>query len=106
MKQSYKNQAKLCKSIRDRLQITQKEFAVIVGFKGGFAGAQFVSNIERGRCNIPRKRLSRLLRYVPAKQIVSAILADELENLKAALKIKTKANVIVKFEDTPGGEKT
>lgn len=71
----FKNIATVVNSNRVALDISQEIFARIIGYKNG----QFVSNVERGLCSIPTKKLvitAEALKIDP-EVLIEAILLDE-----------------------------
>lgn len=70
---SFKEMAKLIKEARESQKpaISQSELSRLLGYKNG----QFISNVERGLCNIPLKMLNN----------VSDVLSIPLDDLRGAL---------------------
>jgi transcriptional regulator with XRE-family HTH domain len=78
---SFKNIAFLVrtKRINHPKNYSQSDLSLLLGYKNG----QFISNVERGLCNVPLKmmrRISEVLDIVP-EDIKSAILKDHEETL-------------------------
>lgn len=72
---TFKNIAKLVRTKRSEhpKHLSQSELSVLLGYKNG----QFISNVERGLCNVPLKMM---------KQITDVLNIDPLELKKAILK--------------------
>lgn len=69
-----KNAAALLREARKRKNYSQAEVSFLLGYKNG----QFISNVERGKCNLPPKLLPKLcevLEIAPEDARV-AIVAD------------------------------
>lgn len=75
--------SKLMRSRRSDLGVTQQDLATKLKVH-----VQFVSNIERGICSIPPKRIRALARAlkVEPKQIVEVILNDYRYQLERGIK--------------------
>ena len=78
---SFKNIAFLIriKRINHPKSYSQSDLSLLLGYKNG----QFISNVERGLCNVPlkmMKRISEVLDIVP-DDIKTAILKDHEETL-------------------------
>jgi transcriptional regulator with XRE-family HTH domain len=78
---SFKNIAFLIrtKRINHPKNYSQSDLSLLLGYKNG----QFISNVERGLCNVPlkmMKKISEVLDIVP-EDIKSAILKDHEETL-------------------------
>ena len=79
MKQ-FKNIAQAVKSNRVKVDISQEELSHRLGYKNG----QFVSNVERGLCSIPNKKLvaiSDVLKVEP-EVLIEAIVSDKYSELR------------------------
>lgn len=91
---SFKNIAALIrtKRINHPKNYSQSDLSLLLGYKNG----QFISNVERGLCNVPlkmMKKISEVLDITPI-EIKSAILKDHEETLTNY------------FEKAPAGKKT
>jgi hypothetical protein len=78
---SFKNIAFLIrtKRINHPKSYSQSDLSLLLGYKNG----QFISNVERGLCNVPlkmMKKISEVLDIMP-EDIKSAILKDHEETL-------------------------
>jgi transcriptional regulator with XRE-family HTH domain len=78
---SFKNIAALVrtKRINHPKNYSQSDLSLLLGYKNG----QFISNVERGLCNVPlkmMKKISEVLDITPV-EIKSAILKDHEETL-------------------------
>ena len=78
---SFKNIAQLIrtKRINHPKNYSQSDLSLLLGYKNG----QFISNVERGLCNVPlkmMKKISDVLDIVP-EDIKTAILKDHEETL-------------------------
>lgn len=73
---SFDNVAKLIKEKRmsHAKSYSQSELSQLLGYKNG----QFISNVERGLCNVPLKMLSRIsdILNIQHEELKNAILAD------------------------------
>jgi hypothetical protein len=78
---SFKNIATLVrtKRVEHPKSYSQSDLSLLLGYKNG----QFISNVERGLCNVPlkmMKKISEVLDINP-EQLKSAILKDHEETL-------------------------
>ena len=77
----FKSIAKLIKAKRlgHPRGYSQSELSHLLGYKNG----QFISNVERGLCNIPLKMLGRVseVLFIPREEIKQAILDDHEKTL-------------------------
>ncbi|MBC7712210.1 MAG: helix-turn-helix transcriptional regulator [Rhizobacter sp.] len=78
---SFKNIAILIryKRITSKLGLSQVDLSVLLGYKNG----QFISNVERGMCNIPLKTMKHICEILEINQeeIKIAILKDYSDTL-------------------------
>lgn len=78
---SFKNIAKLIrtKRINHPKNLSQSELSQMLGYKNG----QFISNVERGLCNVPLKMLKKIsdVLEIDHKELKEAILKDNEETL-------------------------
>jgi len=72
----FNNIAKLVRVKRQALGISQNEMADLIGFS---SRGQFISNVERGLCSIPFRKVKTVasLLKVDTSEIINAILEDE-----------------------------
>ena len=87
MKKQFKTIARLVKSRRIEVSLSQKELSERLNL--GKAGHQFISNVERGMCGIPAKNIndaSIALRY-PKEKIIEAMVMDEAIYLTKASEV-------------------
>lgn len=77
----------LIKSRRLELGISQNKLAALLSLESG----QLISNIERGRCGFPRRRLKRLCRALLLDRgvVYSALLIDESKKIASSLGMKS-----------------
>jgi len=77
----FSNIAVLIKDARlnHKNKFSQSELSNLLGYKNG----QFISNVERGLCNIPLKMLSRVCNILELSpdQVKEAILKDQVATL-------------------------
>jgi transcriptional regulator with XRE-family HTH domain len=80
----FPNMAKLCANYREAAQISQQQLAVFLGFKNG----QFISNVERGICTIPLRKMKVFcgVLKIEKQMAISSIIADNLLKIDRALK--------------------
>ncbi len=71
---------------RIELGISQAKLAKMLGY----SSAQFISNIENGRSNIPKKKLKRLRRglLIDVNRLIGAMMDDRNDEICKALGIK------------------
>lgn len=84
MKIKFKNTAILFLNARLNAGLLQKKVSVDMGYKN----SQYISNIERGVCSIPFKKISitaKILNISP-DSIIRAILADYDVNIRKAIR--------------------
>lgn len=78
---SFKNIAILirAKRINHPQNYSQSDLSLLLGYKNG----QFISNVERGLCNIPLKMLKRISEVldINVEELKTAILKDHEETL-------------------------
>lgn len=90
---SFQNIAKLIRQKRQNHPqgYSQSELSQKLGYKNG----QFISNVERGLCNIPLKMLAKVSEVldVTHADLKEAILADHCETLDNYLTQASAANV-------------
>jgi transcriptional regulator with XRE-family HTH domain len=89
---SFRNIAKLIKSKRlgHPKGYSQSELSNLLGYKNG----QFISNVERGLCNIPLKMLSKIVEIldISPEELKNVILLDHGETLDNYLSLSTSSN--------------
>lgn len=78
---SFKNIANLVrtKRIGHPKNYSQSDLSLLLGYKNG----QFISNVERGLCNVPLKMMKRISEVldISADELKAAILKDHEETL-------------------------
>ena len=78
---SFKNIASLVrtKRINHPKNYSQSDLSLLLGYKNG----QFISNVERGLCNVPLKMMKKIsdVLDISAEDIKTAILKDHEETL-------------------------
>lgn len=78
---SFKNIAALVrtKRINHPKNYSQSDLSLLLGYKNG----QFISNVERGLCNVPLKMMKKISEVldIPGEEIKNAILKDHEETL-------------------------
>ena len=78
---SFKNIATLIrtKRINHPKSYSQSDLSLLLGYKNG----QFISNVERGLCNVPLKMMKKISEVldISAEEIKSSILKDHEETL-------------------------
>jgi transcriptional regulator with XRE-family HTH domain len=78
---SFKNIASLIrtKRINHPKSFSQSDLSLLLGYKNG----QFISNVERGLCNVPLKMMKKISEVldISADEIKSSILKDHEETL-------------------------
>lgn len=78
---SFKNIATLIrtKRINHPKSYSQSDLSLLLGYKNG----QFISNVERGLCNVPLKMMKKISEVldISAEDIKTAILKDHEETL-------------------------
>lgn len=78
---SFKNIANLVRSKRigHPKNFSQSDLSLLLGYKNG----QFISNVERGLCNVPLKMMKRISEVLDINpdELKSAILKDHEETL-------------------------
>ena len=86
MNGQFDNVANLVKTARLVEGISQSDVSKKVGYKN----AQFISNVERGLCSIPRKNMlpvSRVLKIDP-EALLSAMVLDYSMSLGSSLRVQ------------------
>lgn len=60
--------------------LSQTDLSELLGYKNG----QFISNVERGLCNVPLKMMSRIaeILHITPEEIKTAILKDHEQTLE------------------------
>ena len=79
------NEGQILADARNRVGLTQKDLAK----KLGYSSAQFISNVERGLCLVPKSQLKKLEKHVgptAVKNLISARVRNYLKELRAAVK--------------------
>lgn len=78
---SFKNIATLIrtKRVNHPKNYSQSDLSLLLGYKNG----QFISNVERGLCNVPLKMMKKISEVldISAEEIKSSILKDHEETL-------------------------
>lgn len=76
---TFNNIAKTIKVARDNAELSQNEFSHAMGYKNG----QFTSNIERGLCSLPLKKINDVAEIldIDASEIKQAMINDYIETL-------------------------
>jgi transcriptional regulator with XRE-family HTH domain len=78
---SFKNIATLVRSKRigHPKNYSQSDLSLLLGYKNG----QFISNVERGLCNVPLKMMKKISEVldINAEELKAAILKDHEETL-------------------------
>jgi transcriptional regulator with XRE-family HTH domain len=77
---TFKNVATVVRKRRNELNISQQALSDMLGYRNG----QFVSNVERGLCSVPTKKVkevAELLKLDP-EDLIEAILADKEKELR------------------------
>ncbi|MEA9358623.1 helix-turn-helix transcriptional regulator [Bacteriovorax sp. PP10] len=78
---SFKNIAALIrtKRINHPKSYSQSDLSLLLGYKNG----QFISNVERGLCNVPLKMMKKISEVldISAEEIKTSILKDHEETL-------------------------
>jgi transcriptional regulator with XRE-family HTH domain len=78
---SFKNIATLIRSKRigHTKNYSQSDLSLLLGYKNG----QFISNVERGLCNVPLKMMKKIAEVldINPEELKSAILKDHEETL-------------------------
>ena len=99
---SFKNIAALIrtKRINHPKNYSQSDLSLLLGYKNG----QFISNVERGLCNVPLKMMKKISEVldIPGDEIKVAILKDHEETLtnyfNKAQATKANASVEINHE--------
>lgn len=75
MKKQFPSIAKLVKDKRKQLKISQYSVSFELGFQ---ARGQFISNLERGLCSIPKKDIAKLseILQIERDEIINAMIED------------------------------
>jgi len=83
---SFSGIALLMRTKREESNFSQNQLARKLEFKNG----QFVSNIERGRCSLPEKKINDLsfVLDIPTATIIDAMTLDYRNGLKQTIKGK------------------
>lgn len=78
----------MIRDLREAAGLTQKQVAAHMGW----GSAQYVSNIERGRCPIPRKGMKRLSRALKVQPVVllNRYMAHSERQIRKAMGLKFK----------------
>ena len=96
----FKNIAKLIKNKRlgHPKSYSQSELSHLLGYKNG----QFISNVERGLCNIPLKMLTKVVEIldVSPEELKNAILQDQEETLNNFLKLSKTTDLESRVQET------
>lgn len=79
------NLAKLIKKRRLEIGLTQPKLNLLLGYKSG--NGQTISNIERGKCQLPIKLLDKLslVLMISREAIIEAAVEDYKESLRKEL---------------------
>jgi transcriptional regulator with XRE-family HTH domain len=77
--------AKVIRNRRRELGISQDKLASFLGYDG-----QFISNIERGVCGMPRKKLKKLCRvlFLDQNLVYATLMESEGIEIRKALGMK------------------
>ena len=78
----FPNMAKLTFNYRESMQMSQNQLSALLGFKNG----QYISNIERGICSVPKKKAKVFCEIlgVDVSLFIATYLADEQLYIKGA----------------------
>ena len=80
-KRSFKHIASLVKKYRkkNKIKVGQEELSQMLGYKNG----QFISNVEREKCSVPLKTLSKLIEVlsIPESELIEAVVNDYRETV-------------------------
>lgn len=70
----FKNIAKLVKTNRDKVELSQSQVSMQLGYKN----AQFISNLERRLCSIPAKQIKPLAKIIKVdkSEVIKAMVDD------------------------------
>ena len=86
MKMTFKNIAYQLSTNRYKTDFSQADFAVKLGYRNG----QFISNIERGLCNLPPHlivKASEILQINP-ERMIDAMVKDYADSLNQEVKLQ------------------
>ncbi len=66
-------------------KLGQEELSKLLGYKNG----QFISNVERGKCSVPLKSLSKLSNVlnIPVEELIEAVVKDYRETVYNHMKL-------------------
>ena len=83
MKYHFEATAKVIKSYRQKTSLSQSDLSVQLGYRNG----QFISNVERGLCSIPLKKLKVVCHIlaIPHDEMKEALLKDYSTDIDTAL---------------------
>ncbi len=72
------------KNLREKAGLTQREVSDALGY----STPQFISNVERGRCRFPIRKLPKIKKLygMSAEQVIGLILSEEKEILLKVFK--------------------
>ncbi len=80
-KRSFKHIANLVRKYRkkNKIKVGQEELSQLLGYKNG----QFISNVEREKCSVPLKTLSKLIEVlsIPQDELIEAVVNDYRETV-------------------------
>jgi transcriptional regulator with XRE-family HTH domain len=80
-KRSFRHIAALVKNYRknNSQRLGQEELSQLLGYKNG----QFISNVEREKCSVPLKTLSKLEKVleIPQNELIEAVVNDYRETV-------------------------
>lgn len=97
---SFKNIASLvrAKRINHPKNYSQSDLSLLLGYKNG----QFISNVERGLCNVPLKMMKKIsdVLDISADDIKTAILKDHEETLTNYFNKTSPAKKMIVRENT------
>lgn len=83
---TFKNIAVLVHDARAEAKLSQAQLSHKLGYRNG----QFISNVERGLCNVPLKKITALAKHISVepKKIVAAMTIDFNETLVSFTGVK------------------
>jgi len=81
---SFDNIAKAVKEAREQKGLTQDQLSKSLGYDNG----QFISNVERGKCSVPIKKIKKLAKKTDTTvgDFVGSMVLDYTEKLLKAVK--------------------
>lgn len=91
--------SKLIKNARRNAKLSQEDIAYLLGYKGL---GQYISNIERGKCSLPKKDITRLaiILKINPDEIIQAMIEDYAFELYSYLNNENYSRTVIETNES------